>query len=106
MPSGEGAITVAVERGDALIAAGVVPTPTVIKIDTEGFELEVLTGLEHTLSSAALHTIGIEVHFGMLAERGQSGAPAMIEGRLRAAGFDLRWTDLSHLLGRRSRKAG
>ena len=99
--SGEEKITVQVERGDALIKSGIVPTPNVIKIDTEGFELEVLLGLENTLMNPALHTVAIEVHFQLLAESGQPGAPAEIEKRLRLAGFTINWTDASHIVARR-----
>jgi len=43
------ATPVETERGDELVASGRVPTPTVIKIDVEGFEPEVLDGLAETL---------------------------------------------------------
>ena len=94
-------LTVLVERGDELVKAGVVPMPNVIKIDTEGFEREVIIGLSKTLGSPELHTVAVEVHFGLLVEGGQPRAPAEIEERLRSAGFSTRWTDASHIVGRR-----
>jgi FkbM family methyltransferase len=99
--SGEGDIIVVVERGDELINAGLVPMPNVIKIDTEGFEREVIEGISKTLGSPVLHTVAVEVHFGLLVERGQPGAPAEIEQGLRSAGLSTRWTDASHIVGRR-----
>jgi FkbM family methyltransferase len=38
-------------RGDTAIATWNLPIPTVIKIDVEGFELEVLQGMHHTLTT-------------------------------------------------------
>jgi FkbM family methyltransferase len=98
---GEDDIVVPVEPGDDLINAGLVPMPNVIKIDTEGFEREVIVGLSKTLTSPVLHTIAVEVHFGLLVERGQPGAPTEIEAGLRSAGFSTHWADASHIVGRR-----
>jgi FkbM family methyltransferase len=64
-------ITVWSTRGDDLIASGAAPTPNVIKIDVEGFELEVLRGLEQTLRSAAHVTIIYEHALYRLRERTQ-----------------------------------
>ena len=43
-------VEVPVRRGDDLIASGAVQAPNFIKIDVEGYELEVLRGLERFLS--------------------------------------------------------
>lgn len=94
-------IAVEAARGDALAETQEAPMPNVIKIDTEGFELEVLTGLEGLLRDDRLRVVGIEVHFGILAERGMASAPAEIEAKLSAAGFATAWTDASHIVGER-----
>lgn len=78
--------------------------PAFIKIDVEGFELDVLRGMQQVLRSKDLVTIGVEVHFSLLSQRGQSDAPAEIEQMLGDAGFDLQWTDASHILARRRQK--
>ncbi|HSQ04676.1 MAG TPA: FkbM family methyltransferase, partial [Burkholderiales bacterium] len=46
-----GAVQVRVERADRLIAEAAIPRPHVIKVDVEGFELEVLTGCGTLLQS-------------------------------------------------------
>ena len=46
---------------------------------------------------ATLRAVFIEVHFGILAERGLSAAPGRIERLLSEKGFRNRWLDLSHL---------
>jgi FkbM family methyltransferase len=51
---------VAVSRGDDLVAQGVAPAPTVIKLDIEGHELPALEGLAKTLHSTALRTVVFE----------------------------------------------
>jgi hypothetical protein len=44
----------------------------------------------------------VEVHFGLLASRGDVFGPARIESFLREKGFDTIWVDRSHLLANRN----
>jgi FkbM family methyltransferase len=96
--SGE-CIPVSVVRGDNLLASGRVGMPNVIKIDTEGFELDVLHGLGNILNTPALRALFIEVHFDLLRQRGLDNAPRSIERLLSNSGFDCRWADPSHVVG-------
>lgn len=76
-----GSADVAVDHGDALIARGELPLPTVLKIDVEGYEATVLRGLRQSLidprcthvvfedgaspdseAKALLHAAGFHVH--------------------------------------------
>jgi FkbM family methyltransferase len=93
---------VRVDSGDRLIGGDVLP-PNIIKIDVEGHEWEVIEGLKATLHGPALRAVFIEVHFAILAAKGCSNAPYRIEQLLRGSGFDIRWTDPSHLHAFRSR---
>ena len=96
--AGEGRVTrVAIATGDSIFSQGLAAAPAIIKIDTEGFELDVLNGMQEMLNSATLRAVFIEVHFGILAERGLSAAPGRIERLLSEKGFRNRWLDLSHL---------
>ena len=72
--------------------------PNAIKIDVEGFELEVLQGMGPYLAEPTLRMIGVEVHFGILKERGIAYAPQRIEQLLVHNGYRVRWPDNSHLL--------
>jgi len=92
--AGIAAHSVVVRRGDEYL--GQYP-PNVIKVDVEGFEPEVLDGLHATLADTRLRAVFIEVHFGILAERGRADAPAGIAALLRRAGFAVAWADPSHL---------
>jgi hypothetical protein len=76
-------------------------TPNVIKVDVEGFEEEVLTGLSETLKSSELRSVLVEVHFMKLENRGRMDAPTRIEKLLRDKSFKTRWVDASHLLATR-----
>lgn len=96
----EATLQVTVTAADSLIGARE-PVPQVVKIDVEGFELDVVEGMATMLTSRDVRAVGIEVHFAQLAERGLSEAPRTIEQRLRAAGFTVRWVDSSHLLATR-----
>ena len=51
---------VATARGDDLIAAGVVPTPHVVKLDVEGHEASVLRGMGDALRHPACLRIVFE----------------------------------------------
>ena len=88
--------SVTVVTGDTIVErTGVVPT--VVKIDVEGYELEVLKGMRHVLTELSLRAIFCEIHFALLEERGQPFAPIEIERILNEAGFDVRYTDSSHI---------
>lgn len=75
--------------------------PNLVKVDVEGHEGAVIDGLSPLLSDRRLHCIGVEVHFGLLQQRGESDCPRHIDRTLRANGFKVRWTDASHLLATR-----
>lgn len=94
-------VDVRVANGDQIIASGEAAFPNVIKIDTEGFELEVLRGLVGSLRRRELRTLCIEVHFSLLKERGLPNAPADIEEILELSGFNLTWPDPSHIFATR-----
>jgi FkbM family methyltransferase len=94
-------IEVDVKRGDDLLVSGKVETPNVVKIDTEGFELDVIRGIMGVIGSPQLRTLCIEIHFGLLEERGQPNAPSEIEQLLKSAGFAISWPDSSHIMAHR-----
>lgn len=50
------------ERADDLIASGMLPAPDVVKIDVEGYELEVLRGMPALLASGNLKAVIFEAH--------------------------------------------
>jgi FkbM family methyltransferase len=76
-------ITVECARGDELVAARRLPAPTVIKLDVEGGEADVLTGLGALLTSSELRAVVFEAARGL--DRTSDDDP--IAGPLRAAGF-------------------
>jgi FkbM family methyltransferase len=75
--------------------------PSAIKIDVEGFEIEVLKGSLLTLKSKTLRMIGIEVHTSILHENGINNGPEQIEQILISNGFKIEWTDFSHIVATR-----
>lgn len=93
---------VEIATGDAIVTRKLAAAPAVLKIDTEGFELDVLRGIPDRLADPALRAVFIEVHFGLLANRGMATAPQEIERILKDAGFATRWVDPSHIAGERS----
>lgn len=76
--------------------------PNVVKIDVEGFELEVLRGFGEYLYDHRLRTIGIEVHFELLKNRGMHSAPSSIVEMLTKCGFRISWPDHSHIIAIRA----
>lgn len=93
--------TVEIRVGDSLVLENAIPPPNAIKMDVEGFEGEVLEGLKSCLASPRLRAVGVEVHFGILHQRGLSHVPHDIEAALKAAQFSVIWPDQSHLLATR-----
>jgi FkbM family methyltransferase len=89
--------TVALARGDDLIATGLATVPTLIKLDVEGHELDVLHGLANTLADRRLAHLFIEVHFAVLHRTGRKDVPAKLERFLEMKGFRIGWIDQSHL---------
>jgi FkbM family methyltransferase len=96
------AMQVRVTTGDGLIARRATRSPNVIKIDVEGFELEVLEGLDRTLRGASCRAVFVEVHFGILDRRGHRHAPSQVVSFLQATGFRTRWVDASHIAALRN----
>jgi FkbM family methyltransferase len=99
-PGQAGDVRVRVARADSLLVEGE-RVPNVIKIDVEGFEGEVLQGMDALLSRRELRAVFVEVHFALLSERGKEMEPVQIVERLRNHGFSTQWVDGSHLAARR-----
>lgn len=97
----EGSEVIEISVGDELLAQGAVPQPDVIKIDVEGFEVEVIRGLNTILARTKVRLLGIEVHFAILESRGLAAAPREIEATLKGLGFSVRWPDRSHVVATR-----
>ena len=94
------AIQVEKFRAESVVAAGY-PAPSVMKIDVEGFEGEVLDGMGALLARTELKAICTEVHFAALARRGKSAEPARMVRLLSDQKFAVTWTDRSHFVARR-----
>jgi FkbM family methyltransferase len=56
----DGAIECRVDRADDLVSSGFVPSPSVIKIDVEGFEFHVLKGASNVLAGSELRAVIFE----------------------------------------------
>ena len=95
--------SISIRSAESLLEHASVPRPNVVKIDVEGFELDVLNGFGRLLENNDLRAIGVEMHFGILQERGQTDAPARIEKLLTHSGFKIRWADPSHILAVRTK---
>jgi FkbM family methyltransferase len=94
-------VEVQVRSADEALAEFALPTPNVVKIDVEGYELEVIQGMAGVLSSKALRSVFVEVHFSLLHNRKLDGAPAAIMRILRERGFQVHWADPSHICAQR-----
>ena len=91
-------IRTSVKRGDSMCF---LVAPAIIKIDVEAAELDVLKGMTKTLRDPGVRGVFVEVHFLALARRGMRTAPVEIQKILQRAGFDVVWTDASHIAGLR-----
>ena len=100
--SNSNGIEVDVCVGFDLIEENIAKAPNAIKIDVEGYEYEVIKGLSNYLSDSKLHLIGIEIHFEILKDRGIEEAPSSIEKTLIEKGFNVDWTDPSHIVATRN----
>ncbi len=99
--SSTGAERVEIAQADDLLRRSIVAQPQVVKIDTEGYELDVLEGMSEILSNHSLRCVGVEIHFGLLQQRGLQNAPREIERILGEAGLKPHWTDTSHIIATR-----
>lgn len=91
------------QRADTLLEAAHIPEPTVIKIDVEGHEWNVLEGLGERLRERSLRRVLIEVHFSILDADERSEDVDLIVAALRGSGFAIEWTDPSHINASRKR---
>ena len=92
--------TIHVTTGTKLILDGI-PTPAVLKIDVEGFEEDVVWGMREALRNATCRNVFVEVHYGLLEQRGYLRAPSRLISLLEDLGFRTRWLDLAHLIAGR-----
>ena len=77
--------------------------PNAIKIDVEGFEFDVLLGLEKKLAiKNSINLIGIEVHSSILETRGIKNAQKKIEKFLIDKNYSINWTDFSHIIAKKN----
>ena len=73
-----------------------------VGVDVEGSELDVFVGLGELLKEKSCRAVFCEVHFGLLAERGQPYASKEIEKLLAESGLsEQSWLDASHLMALR-----
>lgn len=73
--------------GDTLIEQGVVPIPSVIKVDVEGAEGKVLNGLNDTLAESDCRLVYCEIHHEEMHKFGTESVE--IHQQLRDAGFEV-----------------
>lgn len=79
-------VEVRLARADTLIAAGEVPSPSLIKLDVEGGEAAVLTGFGERLRDPGLRAVVFETRADLLDDPAQCPAAR----QLQAAGFSFR----------------
>lgn len=78
--------------GDCLVKNGVVPQPSIMKIDVEGGELSTLKGLKQSMANPACHTIYCELHPAIKGREEVGLSPGElneVRNILTNAGFDI-----------------
>lgn len=73
--------------------------PNALKIDVEGFELEVIKGAQGVLLDHNTKVIGIEIHTEILNARGIKNSHQKIDRILKNNGFKTTHPDFSHIIG-------
>lgn len=91
-------VQVQVRSSDSIIQSEPELTPNIIKLDVEGYEGQVIDGMQNLLKQKQLRCIGIEIHFALLNERGETNRPQEIEKTLKENNFVVSWTDSSHII--------
>jgi FkbM family methyltransferase len=98
--AGENVIDVSTLRGDSLVIKGLAHSPGFIKLDVEGHEFCVLSGMQNLLSAPTLRAILCEVHFSLLEQTGVTSHE--IRRLLVNCGLvHQQWISRSHLLARK-----
>jgi FkbM family methyltransferase len=105
IPAGAQAVgptrSVRIETGASICEEFPAIFPNVVKIDVEGHEGSAVRGMQPMLADPRLRCIGVEVHFGLLAARGEDATPGRIEQALRTSGYGVTWADPSHIIAKR-----
>lgn len=91
-------VEVPIRAGSAVVQSNLAPVPNVVKIDVEGHEFDCIHGMVDLLTPGGIRVLGVEVHFGLLAARGEPDVPSRIEKLLRQSGYAVRWVDASHIV--------
>ncbi len=93
------AVRISVRAGDDLVAEEPDLFPNAIKIDVEGYEAEVIAGLNNrVLPDPRVTRMFVEIHFHELNKRGLPNAPQAIVKTIESFGFKVRWADPSHVI--------
>lgn len=82
-----GTPSVDVVPGDEWRAQQKLPVPSLIKIDVQAAEEDVLLGLEQTIRDPACRVIICEIHYSIFAAKNDANAPLRIERHLKSCGF-------------------
>lgn len=95
-------IEVPIHRLEDFVTTHNTRKPNVLKIDVEGFEIEVIDGAGELLKDPALKSICMEVHFKAIRERGKSAELERMIRLLKKNNFKLKWSDPSHVIATRN----